>query len=302
MALKILLEEELNAAVKRMMIELLDDSINRLDNVAIRFDDSIHETRKNFKKLRAVIRLVRFEVGYDLYKKENILFRDTSRLLSGIRDAAVMAESVDYLRKKYSNEIGKEDFKPIRKNLSLRARKVRTQFKKNKELIAAIRNILDKHIDEIRSLPIHKRSFKLVAPGLKLVYQRGLNARVKVQQNPSASNYHEWRKRAKYLWYHIRILEDAWPEYMVLLAGKLSDLSDILGREHDLAELRDLIVRDRELLEDESSRNRFLNYLGQERLTLQSEAKTTAPFIYSESANQFVSRIESYWNQSAKNS
>lgn len=298
MAFKIQLNEDIDQAIKRIMIELLNDSIKNLNKVGLRFDESIHEARKNFKKLRAVIRLVRFELGYDLYKKENILYRDTSRLLSGIRDAAVMVESVDYLKKQYPNEIDKSYSKELRRKLSLHARRVRAQFKKNNDLISAIKNILEVHIQEVRDFPLNKRNFRLVAPGMKLVFERGLNGLAEAKVNPSAENFHEWRKRAKYLWYHTRIFENAWPEYMNPLADKLSSLSDILGREHDLAELRDLINLDADLQIDESNCSKFLNYLGQARLILQAQAMTIAPYIYSETSEQFVYRIESYWNQS----
>ncbi len=42
----------------------------------------IHEIRKSFKRIRAVLRLVRDEIGYDNYSRENIFYRDTNRKLS----------------------------------------------------------------------------------------------------------------------------------------------------------------------------------------------------------------------------
>lgn len=295
MTFKILTNEEINSAIKRIGIELLDDSITRFKKIHLHFDDSIHETRKNFKKLRAILRLVRFELGHDLYKKENVLFRDTGRIISGIRDAAVMVETTDYLRKKYSKEISREDFKQLRKNLSLSARRVRAQFKKNEELIEAIIKILSKHRDEIRKWPLRKKSFKQLVPGIQLVYERGQNALAAAKRNPSAENFHEWRKRAKYLWYHTRILEDAWPEYMNILSNKLSELSDVLGLEHDVSELRNLLLKETSLFEDKEVQSKLFNFIGQERLYLQAEARSIAPYIYCESSDNFTSRLEAYW-------
>lgn len=298
MNFKISTNEQINNAVKRIGIELLDDSISRLQNINLTFDDSIHETRKNFKKMRGLIRLVRFELGSNLYKKENVLFRDTGRILSGIRDAAVMVETVDLLRKKYPKEISREDYKQLRKNLSLRARRIRAQFKKNQQLIEAIIKILTKHKDEFRKLPLRKKSFKQIVPGSKLVYERGQNALAAAKKYPSAENYHEWRKRVKYLWYHTRILEEAWPDYMNILSNKLSELSDVLGLEHDLAELRKLLLRETSLFENKEAQTKLFNLIGQERLLLQANAKAIAPYIYSEPSDNFTSRLEAYWNQS----
>jgi len=300
MAFKILLNEDINYAVKRIGLELLDDSITRLKNIHISFDDSIHETRKNFKKMRGLIRLVRFELGYDLYKKENMLFRDTGRILSGIRDATVMVETVDLIRKKYSKEIEKDDYKLLRKNLSLRARRVRAQFKKNQQLIEAIINILTKHKDELRKLPLRKKSFKQLVPGIELVYERGQTALATAKKYPSAENYHEWRKRAKYLWYFTRILEEAWLDYMNILSDKLSELSDVLGTEHDLSELRNLLLKETSLFKNKEVQSKLFNFIGQERLYLQAEAKSIAPYIYSEPSDNFTSRLEAYWKQFVK--
>src|SRR3954453_7178467 len=53
-------------------------------------EEAIHEARKDMKKLRAVLRLARDELGDDVYRRENACFRDAARKLSGVRDADVM--------------------------------------------------------------------------------------------------------------------------------------------------------------------------------------------------------------------
>lgn len=298
MAFKISTDENINLAVKRIGIELLDDSITRLKNVNHSFDDSIHETRKNFKKMRALLRLIRFELGKQNYRNENILFRDTGRILSGIRDAAVMIETLDLIYKDFPERIKLEDYKELRKKLSLRARRIRTQFKNNKELIEAIKNILDLHKTKIANWNINENDFEQLSPGLQLVYEQGYIAMNEAVKSSSSENYHRWRKSVKYLWYHVRILVEAWNEYMQPLSEKLSTLSDLLGSEHDLVELRKLLMYEPSLLNNNELKTKLLNLIGQERLKLQTEAKLVAQYIYSESPENFVSRIHSYWNQS----
>src|SRR5262245_58184961 len=53
-------------------------------------EESVHEARKDMKKLRALLRLVRGELGNEDYRRENSCFRDASARLSGVRDADVM--------------------------------------------------------------------------------------------------------------------------------------------------------------------------------------------------------------------
>jgi hypothetical protein len=47
-----------------------------------------------------------------------------------------------------------------------------------------------------------------------------------VLQNPAPEDFHRWRKRVKDLWYHVSLLERAWPEQMEALAKELKTLSD----------------------------------------------------------------------------
>ncbi len=300
MNFKILNNEDINKAVKRIGIELIDDSIIRLKSIHKTFDESIHESRKNFKKMRGLLRLVRFELGDELYKRENKIFRNTGRILSPIRDATVITETLDYIIKKHPNEIDYDVYKQIRKNLNLRARRIRTQFKKNTELIDKTIKTLTGHRAEINKFPLHKKSFNQLIPGLTLVYEKGQNSFALIKRNPSVKNFHEWRKQAKYLWYHIRILEGAWPEYMNILSNKLSDLSDVLGLEHDLSEFRSVLLKE---YPSDANRQKLANLfkiLIKERTALRTQAKSIAPYIYSEPSDNFATRLFLYWNQSKK--
>src|ERR1700726_4241853 len=61
-------------------------------------DTPVHETRKHLKKARAVLHLVRKEIGRGLFKNEDHALRDVGRLISEIRDAEVRLETVRELQ------------------------------------------------------------------------------------------------------------------------------------------------------------------------------------------------------------
>ena len=301
MNFQLLIAENTDDGIKRIIIEQIQGAVNQLNNADKNFDISIHETRKYFKKIRAIVRLVRFQMDENFYKKENIFFRDTGRLLSSIRDAAVMVESIDYLRECYPNEIDKEDYKRVRHNLSTRARRVRSRFIKNEKLISAIKDNLSIHIQEVREWKFKAGDFALIENGLKRIYSQGFDEFNIAINEPSSENFHEWRKRVKYLWYHTKILEEAWNPMMNTLSDKLSELGDTLGLEHDLAELRSILIKEPSLYGNEDTFNVFLNLIGQHRIKLQAKAKSYPSYIYAEPPDQFVNRIKSYWNQSRLN-
>src|SRR2546430_1303607 len=60
-------------------------------------DKAVHEARKDMKKLRALVRLMRPELGGKAYRRENARFREVARSLSGVRDAKAMLEALDAL-------------------------------------------------------------------------------------------------------------------------------------------------------------------------------------------------------------
>src|SRR5215207_7408884 len=60
-------------------------------------EEAVHEARKDMKKLRALLRLVRGEVGESTFARENACFRDAARELSGARDTDVMLETLKRL-------------------------------------------------------------------------------------------------------------------------------------------------------------------------------------------------------------
>ena len=53
---------------------------------------AVHLTRKRFKRIRAVLRLIRDEIGEAVYQQQNQFYRDASRLLSPVRDSAVLVD------------------------------------------------------------------------------------------------------------------------------------------------------------------------------------------------------------------
>jgi CHAD domain len=67
--------------VARAQIDIASAQLEDGDDVA----ESVHEARKSFKRVRAVVRLARDPLGDDVYRRENAAFRDTGRELAAAR-------------------------------------------------------------------------------------------------------------------------------------------------------------------------------------------------------------------------
>jgi hypothetical protein len=72
-------------------------------------------------------------------------------------------------------------------------------------------------------------------------------------------------------------------------------LSDYLGLEHDLAVLRDVVVRE-ELGTDETERDLLLALIAHERQRLQALAQPLGEQLYHETPAELVERMVGYWH------
>src|SRR6266550_4213516 len=92
--------ETVSDGVRRIAFEQVDKARSQTKANATNLDQSIHDTRVCFKKLRALLRLVRDDLGDKTYERENIYCRDSNRRLSSLRDTAAMAETLKKLRER----------------------------------------------------------------------------------------------------------------------------------------------------------------------------------------------------------
>ncbi|MGH2902868.1 MAG: CHAD domain-containing protein [Solirubrobacteraceae bacterium] len=103
--------EPLHEALRRMALGQLDLAIELLAGEPAggrAFDPrAIHNTRKALKRLRALVRLLRAELGEQRYKREHAILRDAARRLAGARDAEVMVATLDALLERHPRKLGR---------------------------------------------------------------------------------------------------------------------------------------------------------------------------------------------------
>src|SRR3954470_9303141 len=98
-------QEDAADGVRRIARGQTDLAIEHLDESSGDGAEAIHEARKAFKRLRALVRLSRDALGDEVYRRENAAFRAAGRRLSGVRDAAVMVETLDDVRRRFHDEL-----------------------------------------------------------------------------------------------------------------------------------------------------------------------------------------------------
>jgi hypothetical protein len=80
------------------------------------------------------------------------------------------------------------------------------------------------------------------------------------------------------------------------LATSLSHLGDVLGDDHDQAELVRLVGSLPDLMPDPDERNLLVALSQQRRRELQGAALVMGKRIYAEAPDRFALRLEAYWS------
>src|SRR3954469_2781019 len=90
-------DEALADGLRRICRDEICKAVSVADGSRQTADTPVHQTRKHLKKARAVLRLVRKEIGHAMFRQQDHRLRDAGRLVSEVRDAEVRLETVKRL-------------------------------------------------------------------------------------------------------------------------------------------------------------------------------------------------------------
>ncbi len=304
------LDEPLPWAVQRVAAGQIDRITRDLTDPAVDRDEAVHTARKAMKRLRSLLRLVRDEVGNPAYRFENVVLRDTARRLAPARDGYVVLRTLDGLKATYGGVLRKKAFEHTRSYLQARHHEARRGVVENDQLITDVVVTLKTtraryaawEAADRRKRPTRlaargvRDDYEAIAPGLRRVYGRGQRAMRQAYRDGTVESFHEWRKRAKYLRYQLEALEPVWPELLAAHAARLDELGELLGDDHDLAVLGEIIRDDDAATADQRERTVLLALIHRTRLELQYEARSLGKALYAEAPADFVARLGAYWD------
>ncbi len=289
-------EESPPAGMRRIATGRIEKALERLAEAQEAEDPTsgVHGVRKDLKKLRSELRLLRHELGDDLYRAENDTYREAGRLLSESRDAEVKVETLEDICERCAGTLppgaADEWIDALREERDLAVASTRdgggsTALGEATKLIEAGRA-------RVVSWPLERESWELVGPGIERAYRRGRKRMRRTAAEPSAANVHEWRKRVKDLWYQLRILEVATPKKLRDRVEVADRLADVLGDHHDLAVLRDdLLLRDLPTV----SRAPLVAAIAQRQRELEEEAFDLGDRLYVEKPKRFRKKMRRAW-------
>lgn len=285
-------DEEPAAGLVRIAAGRAEQALERLRAVDGGGEDAaeaVHGARKDMKKLRTVLRLLRGELGRKRYKRADARFRDAGRALSAGRDSEVKLGTLDSLAE-HERGLPAEAIEAWRRILE-RDREAAADSRAEERAIAEAISLIEAGLEEVRGWKLGGDRWQPVGSGLARTYRRGRGAMKAAQGSRSEADFHRWRKRAKDLWYELRLFAPAWPPPLEAAAEEAHRLSEQLGDHHDLAVLREDLV-ERNLGEAETVALEAA--IGRRQEELGAAAFPLGRRLYAERPKDFSRRLRRY--------
>jgi CHAD domain-containing protein len=285
--------------VRRIARGQIDLAVERLESAdGDGLDEAIHEARKGFKRLRALVRLARDGLGDEIYRHENETFRDAGRALSGVRDARVMVDTLEDLTSRYGDEIPAGGFAGLHDALTAEAQAAHEQVNNDAAAVRRVLVTLQAARARVESWPLPEDAgLQPLAPGFERIYRRGRRAQRAAAEEASTEALHELRKRAKDLWHAAQLMRPARPKRLKKLGRRAHQLSDLLGDDHDLAVLSDYVKHHPQCFEDRHDQAALVAVIERRRELLQGEALSLGSSLYKQSPKKFTRSLSRRWRK-----
>ncbi len=286
-------EETMPEGLRRMAVQQLDRAIGELtDGLDADPVKAVHAARKALKRQRSLLRVGAGTLDPRQRRSENRALRGVARRLSGARDSEVAVKTLDQLTERYAGQLPETIFAALRSRLEHRRDAARLSLSSPATIEPAVAELTGVR-ERVRDWRFRRTGWRAVGDGQRRGYRRGRRAFAVARSHPTDQNLHEWRKRTKDVWHQLRLLGPLAPAMIGGQAQDAHDLSDLLGDDHDLAGLREILLGlDGQLPVDVEA---VIGLLDHRRRQLQRDAMLAGERLYAERPQAFAQRMHCYW-------
>jgi CHAD domain-containing protein len=292
-------DETVSHAVRRIAAEQVERAVSTLDESRDAhdhdFEAAVHDCRKRAKKLRGLIRLVRPALG-GAYAPANEMFRDAGRQLSAARDAHATRATFDDLVAASPERLPEGGLGTVRSGLAALAEQA-TRTEDRRASVDGSIELFRAGADYVTKAELDAKGWAAIGPGLEKTYRAGRQGLAGATgdgvSDPAA--VHEWRKRTKDAWYHVRLLRAAAPSILDPLVDRFHDLSDALGDAHDLVVICERLLGAPERFGGRGAIRAVCDLAESRRADLEQRAATLGARIYAEKPKAYTARMGTYW-------
>ena len=288
MAFRIRPDESIAHGLRRLAKKELASAKEGLKGSKGHGKGAIHGARKSVKKVRAIADVVKADSGHGISGAGKRL-RAVNCVLSAARDADVMNETLSKLLERQPRLLSEHTIDRVRRQLA-----------RHNDAMAhggAWRDVADElrdlRSDVKRWSPAHRR-FGALAPGLRATHKRGRKAMARALESQRDTEFHEWRKQIKALWYELRLIEEAGPTIQWAVKA-LDGAESSLGDDHNIVVLRAYVSTIHSSAKDSVELQDFWRGAQHVQQRLRRKAIASADTIYSTAPGVFMRQIREEW-------
>jgi CHAD domain-containing protein len=257
-------------------------------------EQAIHEIRKSIKRIRAVLRMIRDEIGYSTYNRENVFYRDINRSISDLRTYDVLIGTLENLRSGLSGSLPDAPVESMIRSIRDQREQMASEIFSSNAALTEIAGRIGEAKSRIPGLPIRQDGFEVFEKGILRTYRKGKDYLLSATKGHDLKHLHDMRKRMKYLWHQIQVLKPIYPGAMGALARSLETVTEKLGIYHDLEMLSGYLKNNAEGMEEEI-RGALLEACEFKKYALLPSTFRKAGVAFGEEPESLVTRLGQYW-------
>ena len=254
-------------------------------------NEAVHAARKHFKKLRALVQLLREPLGPKAVHAEQIFFRDAGREFQRLRDAQAQAATLEKLVERFFETKRPPIVQAAVRVLAAEEQRARRTLAKKGRSETVLENLREARL-RVAAWELDDFRWKELRAALHRTYRRARQAWHYAADEPKPRHLHDWRRHTKDLLYQISLCHSAAPDFMEELAGELEVLGEFLGDDHDLVVLRGLLERHPRDIPDGPARDAFFEMLALRREELLDAAFDLAGRVFLEPPREFIEALD----------
>ncbi len=285
-------EADVGRECRGILLEEVAGAVSRLDAFSENPNLAVHETRKHNKRMRSVFLFARPVLDSADISRANRLIRDAAKLFSDARDAVVLQESCDKLVEHFGLDAEEPMLAKIRSRLALRHDRLL-----GSEAFKGCAALVSRDFADAGTLVAgwnwDQVTFEVVFSAVTSNYLLGRDDFERARESRDADDCHEWRKRAKYLSFHLALLNFLNPGEMAEKALAAEELASWLGEHHDMAVLQTTLAPGGGLRIAAAQTRFLIDFAGQRQEELELAAFDRGTRVYGETAEQFHERLQS---------
>ena len=291
MAFRFKLQESLGKGVRRIAGEEIAKARRQLSSAV---DDptlrptAIHDTRRAMKRVRALLRLARPELGRTLFARENDRYRTIARELSAARDLHVLTSTLRGLIVPASHAAAAA-------MLEQAIAEAGDQLPFGEQHVRRTLAALEDALPAVAAWRCGQGRSPTAAGGLPTSYRAGRLALARASESCADEDLHELRKSVQVHWRHTQLLVQAWPHVMTARVTSAHEISEQLGTHRDLALLAAFTRRHLTGRQGKPAADRIVELCRCRQHALQASALPGACRLYAERPRQLARNIERWW-------